>query len=307
MKTSLTYGFIGAGQMGEAIFAGLLRKKLARPADVHIADVDFARANAMREKYGIAVGTSASAVVAAAHLVVLATKPQDLDALLRSLPPTVVTNRLFVSIAAGKSLSTLEALLPGARIVRVMPNLAMRVGEGMSCMAFGDGVTEEDRTVAMSLFQCSGKVIELPEALFDAVTALSGSGPAFFAILLQAFAKGAVSLGIPTKAALTLATQTMLGTAHVVAKEIHDHEMDTIIRTMDEKEMPDRAGGSRSSLKKPPAGCDSLLANFIEQVTSKGGTTAAGRDVLERKYHVEGVIDETLRAAAARSKELATT
>ena len=261
------YGFIGAGQMGEAIFAGLLKKKLARPADVHITDVNAARTAAMHEKHGVTVETDARAVIAAAHLVVLATKPQDMDALLQSLPQDLVKDKLFVSIAAGKPLSVLETLLPNARVVRVMPNLAMRVGEGMSCVVFSNSVTATDRAAVIALLECSGKVRELPENLFDAVTALSGSGPAFFAYVLQNFVEGATSLGMPMDDALFLAKQTMLGTAKVLSES------------------------------------DTPLADFIAQVTSKGGTTAAGRAVLEGS-DTAPVIAATLKAAADRSKEL---
>jgi len=263
----LSYGFIGAGQMGEAIFAGLLQKHLAHPADVHIADASPNRATLMHEKYGVTVETDAQAVIASSHLIVLATKPQDLDALLKSLPHELIQNKLFVSIAAGKSLFHLETLLPGACVVRVMPNLAMRVGEGMSCLTFGSGVTAKDRDAVIALLECSSKVRELPENLFDAVTALSGSGPAFFATLLQHFVDGAVALGMPTDDALFLAKQTMLGTAKVLS----------------ESDVP--------------------LADFIAQVTSKGGTTAAGRAVLESS-DTATVIAATLKAAADRSKEL---
>jgi len=262
----MKYGFLGAGQMGEALFAGMLRQGKACPADVHIAEVNHARAEAMREKYGVTVA-DACAVVASADLVVLATKPQDMEALLKALPSDGVRGKLFVSIAAGKSLATLEALLPEARVVRVMPNLPMRVGEGMSCFCRGTGVTEADVEAVQMLLGCSGRVREMPETQFDAVTALSGSGPAFVAVIAQAFVDGAVAQGMSAEDARALTLQTLRGTATVLAE-----------------------GGVP-------------LKEFVEQVTSKGGTTAAGRGVLEGSGMAE-IIAQTLKAAADRSREL---
>ena len=268
MNTSLSYGFLGAGQMGEAIFAGLLKKSLAHPSDIHITDANPDRAKAMQEKYGATVEPGANAVLAKSQLVVLATKPQDLDNLLKSLNPQLAKDKLFVSIAAGKSLAKLEALLPEkTRVIRVMPNLAMRVGEGMSCFTLGKYATQENRQAVIDLLECSGKARELPENLFDAMTALSGSGPAFLAVILQAFVNGATAQGMPSDDALALAKQTMVGTAKVLSEG------------------------------------DASLSDFIKQVTSKGGTTEAGRNVLENS-DLATIITKTLRAAADRSREL---
>jgi pyrroline-5-carboxylate reductase len=264
---SLTFGFLGAGQMGEAIFAGLLARQLARPRDVLIVDASAERAASMHRKHRVVVAQDANALVKASDLVVLAVKPQDLEALLLGLDATAVKGRLFVSIAAGKTLAWLEARLPGARVVRVMPNLAMRVGEGMSAYCLGKRATAADRRRVAALLTCSGKARELAESQFDAVTALSGSGPAFLATVLQAFVDGAVALGMPDDDALALAKQTMVGTAKVLSEG------------------------------------EASLPEFVKAVTSAKGTTAAGLAVLEASS-LRGIVAKTLKAAAKRSREL---
>lgn len=253
--------------MGEAIFAGVIARALACPRDVHIVDASTERADAMRRKHRVTVDVDPNRLAQACDLVVLAVKPQDLEALLATLEPASMKGRLFVSIAAGKTLAWLEARLPGARVVRVMPNLAMRVGEGMSAYCLGQRATAADRRRVAALLTCSGKARELPEGQFDAVTALSGSGPAFLASVLQAFVDGAVALGMPVDDALALAKQTLVGTAKVLSEG------------------------------------DASLPDFVRAVTSAKGTTAAGLAVLEASS-LRSVVARTLKAAAKRSREL---
>lgn len=262
-----TYAFLGAGKMGEAVLAGLCRQGLVRPRDVRVVEVSAERAAAVRRRYRVQVVADAASAVAASDVVVLAVKPQDLGGLLEGLPSGAARGRLFVSIAAGKTLEWLEARLPGARVVRVMPNLAMRVGEGMSAFCLGRRATGRDRRAVVALLRCAGVAREIPEPLFDAVTALSGSGPAFLATVLKAFVEGGIALGLPPDDALALALQTLKGTARVLGE-----------------------------------GGDSL-DEFIQAVTSARGTTAAGLAVLE-KSSLAGIVRRTLRAAALRSRAL---
>lgn len=264
---ALQYGFLGAGKMGEAILAGLLRKRLATPQAIHIAEASAPRAEYIRSKYRVCVEPSVSATVQASDVVVLAVKPQDLEGVLLALPPPAIRGKLFVSIAAGKTLAWLEDRLPGAKVVRVMPNLAMRVGEGMSAFCLGSRATSRDRRTVNALLTSAGQARELPETLFDAVTALSGSGPAFLAVVLQAFVDGAITLGMPSEDALALAKQTLVGTAKVLSQG------------------------------------EDTLPGFVKAVTSAKGTTAAGLEVLE-KSALKGIVHRTLRAAAKRSEEL---
>lgn len=263
----MTYSFLGAGQMGSAIFTGLLARGGVAPGDVTIFEARTKRAAECAERYGVRVAASAAEAVASADLVVFAVKPQDLGNLLATLDPALLARPLFLSIAAGKPLAWLEERLPGARVVRAMPNLAMRVGEGMSALCRGSRATDADVDAAAFVLGCSGKVRTLPESLFDAVTALSGSGPAFFAVVLQAFVKGAVALGMPEDAAQALALQTLVGTGRVLAE-----------------------------------GTDSPEA-FVKAVTSAKGTTEAGLNVMKAS-DLEAIAADTLAAAARRSAEL---
>lgn len=263
----MRYAFLGAGQMGSAIYTGLLRRGQVSASEIVVFEANPERAAACQAHDGVQVADSATEAVRGADVVVLAVKPQDLGALLGRIEKTWIKTPLFLSIAAGKTLAWLEEQLPGARVVRAMPNLAMRVGEGMSVVCVGSHAQESDAETAAFVLGCSGKVRRLPETLFDAVTALSGSGPAFFAVVLQAFVQGAMQLGMPEDDAQALALQTFLGTGKVLSE------------------------GTASPTE------------FIRAVTSAKGTTEAGLKVLQASDVVE-IATETLRAAATRSAEL---
>ncbi len=259
-------GFVGGGKMAEAIVASLLDAQMVEAADVIVSDISHERREALAAQYGIGVTESNAAVVSESDTVVLAVKPQDLDTVLEGVAPNAA-DRLIISIAAGKPLAYFETQLPGARIVRVMPNLACQVGEGMSAYCGGGTTTAADLDWVAQILGCAGRALELPEALFDVVTALSGSGPAFFAYALKAMVDGAVCEGMEPDAALMLAEQTMLGTAKVLIEK----------------------GVSP--------------ADFMAQVASKGGTTAAGLAVLADSP-VASALQSTIKAAADRSREL---
>jgi pyrroline-5-carboxylate reductase len=201
-------------------------------------------------------------------VVLLAVKPQDLDALVRQIAPGLTCRHVVISIAAGKTLSHLQKLAGRkVRLVRVMPNLAMMVGEGMSAFCLGRGARPSDRRLAARLLGCCGRVVELAERHFDAVTALSGSGPAFFACLMSAMADAAVAEKLPADAARLLAVQTMLGAARYL----------------------------RETGIEPAA--------FVQAVASPKGTTAAGLSVMEDSP-VREILARTIHAAAVRSREL---
>lgn len=260
-------GFIGAGKMAEAILAGLLARGAARPDDIFASDVSEERLAQVHGLYGVGTTTDNVEVVARSATLVLAVKPQQLDEVLRRLAPHVTPAHLVVSIAAGKRTAHIEAFLPAARVVRVMPNLACLVGEGMNVFTRGIRASADDGKNVADLLACCGRAMELPESLFDAVTALSGSGPAFFAYLLDRLVDGAVKEGLSRSDALVLAEQTMLGTA----------------RLLSEKRL------------QP--------AELAAAVTSAKGTTAAGREVLETTAVAE-LLERTIQAAARRSREL---
>jgi pyrroline-5-carboxylate reductase len=253
--------------MAEAILITLLDSKLAAVPEVFASDISEERRQFLKSRYGINMYSKNAAVAGLVETLILAVKPQQLDAVLNELAAEITSRHLVISIAAGKKIGSIEALLPEARVIRVMPNLASLVAEGMSVFCAGVRTTAADTATAIRLLSCFGKVLELPEESFDAVTALSGSGPAFFTYLLNAMVEAGVQEGLNRRDALLLAEQTMLGTAKVlIEKGVEPREL-------------------------------------ITSVTSAKGTTAAGLAVLD-KSDVATILRRTIGAAAQRSKEL---
>ena len=266
MKTKL--GFFGAGKMAEGILAAASLAKDFDPKSVLMAEKLPARAKGLERKYGVRTTSDAKDVAKAAPVIFLAVRPQDLAALAADVKPLLTKKALVVSIAAGKSLATLrKALGKDVRLVRVMPNLALRAKEGMCAICPAKNATPADVRKVAKILNGAGQTVVLAEKHFDAVTALSGSGPAFFAYMEQAMAAGGEALGLPADAARLLAEQTMLGTAAYLRQ----------------------------------SGAD--LETFISGVATPGGTTAAGMDVM-RASDFRKVVAATLKAAATRSAEL---
>lgn len=249
-------GFLGAGKMAEGILSAIGSKK-----KVIMAERCPERAAYMKEKYRVKVVSDPAEVAGSAEYVFIAVRPQDVDALALQVRPVLKRGQKLVSIVAGKTLAGLrKAFGAKARIIRVMPNLALRVNAGMCAL------TSHDETVE-KILGAAGEVVVVPERHFDAVTALSGSGPAYFAYMQAAMADAGASLGLPVKTAALLAAQTMYGTAKF--------------------------------LKENPVD----LKEFIAGVCTKGGTTAAGMVKLDVP-RFGGIVSETLAAAAQRSREL---
>ena len=268
MKTSI--GFLGAGKMAEGILAAAAAVKGFNASRVTMAEKSPERARYMEKKYGVRTTASAAEAAKAADVLVLAVKPQDVASVAAETKPYMDGGKLLISIAAGKTTAVLrKAFGTKARIVRVMPNLALVAKEGMSAIAGAKNATEEDIAFAERLLGAAGKTVRLPEKAFDAVTALSGSGPAFYAYMEQAMADSGRELGLPAAAAALLARQTMFGTA--------------------------------AYLRATGANCD----DFIAAVCSKGGTTAAGMKALSARGAFRKTVSATLKAAAERSAELA--
>ena len=266
MKTKL--GFFGAGKMAEGILAAASLMPDFDPQTVLMAEKVPARARELAKRYGVRTTPDAREVARSAPLIFLAVRPQDLAALAADVKPLLTKKTLVVSIAAGKSLATLKkALGRDVRLVRVMPNLALRAKEGMCAICPAKNATPADVRKVAKILNGAGQTVVLAEKHFDAVTALSGSGPAFFAYMEQAMAAGGEALGLPADAARLLAEQTMLGTAAYLRQ----------------------------------SGAD--LETFISGVATPGGTTAAGMDVM-RASDFRKVVPATLKAAATRSAEL---
>lgn len=259
-------GIVGIGKMADAMLGSWIRTGRIDPADVIASDLSAERCAQVSRLRGVRC-TCANGEPFGADLVVLAVKPQNLGEVLDGLPVGAAKGRLVLSILAGKTIATIQAGLPGARVVRVMPNLPCLVGEGMSAWCAGADVTAEDRSLIERVLSAFGKAVELPESQFDAVTALSGSGPAFLAWVLDRFTRAAVSEGLSAEHASLFAAQTMLGTAKLL---------------MDQRIEP---------------------GELIRLVASSKGTTAAGVAVLEGS-DADTVLAQTITAAASRSREL---
>ena len=260
----MTLGFLGAGKMAEAILAGVL--KSGENMKVAACEQLPERREFLRAKYGIPVASDAE-ILCDADALVLAVKPQDLSAALSGISKWVSERHLVISIAAGWTLARLEAALPAARFARVMPNLPILAGEGMAAFTLGTRAKRGDAETVRWIFSRSGVAEELPETLFDGVTALSGSGPAFFAYALRAYAKAAEARGMPAETASRLALQTLVGTAAYLRQT---------------GQAPD---------------------DFIRAVASPKGTTEAGLAALDAA-NAEGVLARAIDAAWNRSAEL---
>ncbi len=264
-------GFLGAGAMGEALAGGLVAAGVPRER-VQLADPDGARLEAVKRALGVATGGDNAAVVRASDVVVIAVKPGLVARVLRDIGAALggaAARPLWVSIAAGVSLAKpADALPAGARLVRAMPNTPALVREGATGWCANAAATSADRAVAQALFESAGMAWEAPdEALLDAVTGLSGSGPAYVFVLLEALADAGVRVGLPRDAAQALAIQTVLGAA-ALARETGVHP-----------------------------------AQLKDRVTSPGGTTIAGLAKLESAGFRAALID-AVEAATKRSREL---
>jgi pyrroline-5-carboxylate reductase len=264
-------GFLGGGAMGEALAAGVLAAG-ARKEHVRAADPDPARRKQLERALGIAAGDDNAGVVEASDVVVLAVKPGLVASVLGALGgpgASALARPLWVSIAAGVPLAALAAALPpGARIVRAMPNTPALVRAGATAFVASSACSAADRALARVLFEAVGSAWEAPsEALLDAVTGLSGSGPAYVFVFLEALSDAGVRMGLPRDAATALAIQTVLGSAKL-AQETGRHP-----------------------------------AALKDQVTSPGGTTIAGLERLEA-HGFRAAVHEAVAAATRRSKEL---
>ncbi len=262
-----TVAIFGAGVMGETLLSGLLRA--GRPADeLVITERRPERAAELTEKYGVRVLENTEAADLADTLV-LVVKPQDMDGLLTEIAPHVAEGNLVVSLAAGITTAFLETrLAQGRAVVRVMPNTPALVDQGMAAISAGAHCDAEHLREAESLLAATGKVLEVPEKLQDAVTAISGSGPAYIFYVVEAMIEAGVVLGMPRSTATELVVQTLYGAATMI-KETGQHP--TVLR---------------------------------EQVTSPGGTTAAALRELD-DHKVRAAFITAMEAAAKRSAELA--
>jgi len=210
-------GFVGAGNMGEALIKGLLAADLVPAEAVYVTDVRLERLKELDRQYGVQIAANNTELVRQVDVVLLAVKPQIMEPVLREIAPAVTRKKLLISIAAGVSTATIRAALgKDARLIRVMPNTPALVLEGVTAIAKGEGLEPGDLDTAGEIFSAVGRVVTLGEELMDAVTGLSGSGPAYVAIVVESLADGGVRMGLDRLTAMTLATQTVLGAAKLL-------------------------------------------------------------------------------------------
>lgn len=262
-------GFIGGGRMAEALIQGVLSSALLDANKILVADPSPERRDLLKQEYGVVVFDGATEIWQNCGVVILAVKPQILVDLLKEVKSQVNEKHLVISIAAGIPLRTLEESLSGGgcRIIRVMPNTPAIVQQSASALSPGEGVTKDDMTIAKSIFDAVGTSVVLDESLLDAVTGLSGSGPAYVFSFIEAMVDAGLKVGLSRPIAESLVLQTVLGSVKLA---------------IDSKDHP---------------------AQLRAMVTSPGGTTIAGLHEFE-KAGFRGIIMDAVEAATRRSQEL---
>jgi len=259
-------GVIGAGVMGEALIAGLISFGV-RPALISISEKRKERSDELVSRYKVSAATLSD--VCKSDVLLLVTKPQDMQGLLSEIKDQLGSTTVIVTFAAGKKISFISEQTGGSNpVIRVMPNTPTLVGKGAAAMSLGNGVSDEQREYVKGFLGATGKVIEVAEDLQDAVTATSGSGPAYFFAFVESMIAGAKKLGLSDADATTLTVQTIVGSAALLAE----------------------TGESATTLR--------------EKVTSPNGTTAAALASFESS-HLSQIVADAMAAAHKRSQELA--
>lgn len=261
-------GFIGGGKMGGVLAGGILSKRLVPASHVLISDISRERLDALHKTYGVLVTPDNQRIAREADILVLAVKPQNMGDVLSGISAVVGKSCLVISIAAGIPIRYIEERLKkGIRVIRVMPNTPSLIGEGMAALSGGTAATEKDIAVARQIFDAVGLTLVVQEELMNAVTGLSGSGPAYGFIIIEALSDAGVRMGLSRDVALKLAAQTLLGAAKLCLKG------------------------------------DKHPAELKDMVSSPGGTTIAGIRALE-EGRIRATLMAAVEAATLRSKEL---
>lgn len=269
MNGQKTIGIAGVGKMGEALVKGLLHARVFPPSKILVSDAIAPRAKEIAAKYDVSYVPTTARLAERADVLVLAAKPKDMPALVDSIAGHVKKDGLVITLAAGVRTAFVEKVLNGrGHVVRMMPNLAVSVGEGATAFALGKTATDHDALLVEEIMGSMGRVTKVEEPYLDAVTGLSGSGPGFIAALAQAMIDGGVRSGLPQDVAFKLALQTMKGTAELLLANGMDPEI------------------------------------LYKMVATPGGTTAAGWHVMQGRGVPQGISDGIV-AASKRAAELA--
>jgi pyrroline-5-carboxylate reductase len=260
-------GFIGGGNMAEALIKGIVQSsKFKIPSDILVSEPREERRKYLEESYRVRTTNSNREVTSSCNIIILAIKPQNMDAVLDEIADLITDEKTVVSIAAGITFSYLQSKLNTKKLIRVMPNTPSIVQEGMSVISLCECFSDKDIATVRGIFMSVGKVLTLPEKYMNAITALSGSGPAFIALFIEAMIDAGVKMGLSRDNAMELSIQTLIGTAKLLETGM------------------------------PPE-------KLREMVTSPGGTTAEGLKVFESNGLREIVMD-AIEAATRRAEEL---
>lgn len=261
-------GIIGSGKMGSVLISGIVSHNLTSSRNITVSDVMKDLLDDIKKNYGVSVTGDNKKVVRDADIIILAVKPQIIADVLEGIAGVVNTGKLIISIAAGISTQYIEGYLKkDARVIRVMPNTPALIGEGAAALARGSRATDEDFAVAKYIFDAVGITVSVKEDLMDTVTGLSGSGPAYGFVIIDALASGGVNMGLSRDVALKLAAQTLLGAAKLCLQgDKHPEEL-------------------------------------RDMVTSPGGTTIAGLKAME-DGKIRATLMSAVEAATLRSREL---
>ncbi|HEY55239.1 MAG TPA: pyrroline-5-carboxylate reductase [Dehalococcoidia bacterium] len=260
--------FIGGGNMGEAMLAAILEDGLAKPGSIQVGDVSPARLEHLQQKYGVSVKKSNPEAISGKDIVVLAVKPQNLPGVMAELNGRLKSAQLVISIIAGARIDTLSGGLKHGAIVRAMPNTPAQIGQGMSVWTATAGVTAEQKGLAGAILGSMGRELYVDdEGYLDMATAVSGSGPAYFFLMVESLVDAAVEIGLPRDMAKEMVLQTMLGSGRFI----------------------------QASGEEP--------AELRRKVTSPGGTTAEALLRLE-KGEFPRLIGEAVKAAYDRARKL---
>jgi pyrroline-5-carboxylate reductase len=268
MPLGKTIAFLGAGNMAEALVKGMLRAGVAAPGEILLTDRRRERLAELEARYGVRTTTDNKEAASQAAIIVLSVKPQVMNKLLAEIAPALDGKKLVISIAAGVPLAVVERRVGhGVRIIRTMPNTPALVGAGATAISAGEHATVEDMEQAKTLFDAVGKTVVVDETLLDAVTGLSGSGPAYVFLIIEALSDAGVKMGLDRRNAQDLAAQTVLGSAQLL---------------LETGEHPGR---------------------LKDQVTSPGGTAIAGLHTLEAGG-LRTTLMNAVEAATQRAHEL---
>ena len=267
MLTKKKIGFIGGGALAEALIQGMLQSELVAPSQITVCDVSAERMEYLNNHFGVVVLKDSLDIAKESDILFLTVKPQIIAGVVDAIAQVVTKNTVIVTVAAGISLSSIEIKMPQVPVIRVMPNTPVAVGAGMSALVLGKNATQELSAPIIRIFESVGKVVLVNEDAMDAVTGLSGSGPAYGFVLIDALSDAGVRVGLPRQTSLILAAQTLLGAAKMVL-ETGEHP-----------------------------------AKLRDMVTSPGGTTIAGVHILE-KNGVRAALIDAVVGATERSREL---